>query len=957
MADNFEIPIVRLTYDLADLRALQKDLEKVAKSGKKEFVDLAKQAKEVAEELESAKESQEEIFNKTHAQRIAQEKVYKVLKAESTIREIDKAYLKEKKKHLKEQRMLQKHAQREEIAHLKLLAKQGGDLAPAARRELRGRRVSAVAGAGAKAAGGIYTGGRAVFAGIGTAMKTVGRVLKMIENSPLWRVMMKLLDFNGLFRFNKELNATTGGIDALRGSLRDGAMAFGQIESTIWDNAEAMHSMGDNMRFLVKADDRLAALRGFETSALKAQEFTDTLGRGTEDVTLQAIALGRVLGMEGREVATYMGEFMRNMGVQVADIGTTFAMLIADGTEAGISQRFFLDQIRTATSALGMYEFNLSGVSKTLADMTKNSLQPAEVAMRDFQTLLQMGKGLNIGQLGASFQVAMRDSGFQQGMTSLTRMIGSRLDPAVFGEGLADRLAGMQRPQFNDMLDEMIATKGLNLDQQRELRSVYDALHALSEGQRGDFFELRQAMQTGALGPDFTALMVNAVAQQQFQGAELRDLNAVQLKVLSNFLGVSEDQLATMKDTIPSTDEIVANLNQQAEEQVSGNTLLQEAIAISQRIKDATENPDKSFEIIMEHLMRIIQRMVVKLVQMIMPYAVDLLAQMLRMLAGVIHAIVMMAEFVGDTGDTGRALYNMASMVGGGDIITKEDIARSGVSATDWDDIVDDIAKERSGRYVGGTRGRAARSVIARGGAENIADELQKAMVTGYAETAGSDLERLGQLIANREAELATLTEQMKNSDGERKQEFKEQVQFLRELLREARDARAAGMVALGEAATAAGKGGFGAGFSSADAAAAGRTIRGAADALENFQKSPNQSPDDLRAAIDRVRSAGTATYKAAGGPGQATGGLFVRPQIAAFAEAGPEVNLPLTAVPKVMADVMKRAGVGAGGVNIGAMHFHLPETAAANYQVWSQSVRRIFFEELKALNKAHRAV
>ena len=986
-----QIPLIAFEIDASNLKQVEKAMKAMAQAGKKE---LEKALEGVEKQVEAYKEQvkyQRESNKYLEFERKLQAKTNRMLLVSGRTPKGQRRT----HKWVRDEFQLKKKMQAMEVKHLRQIVRlsdprerirrlgkvgqtveEQGEVREA-RGELRRRAFRGVMGATGRGiaspfrAYGAFKAGRAGkkgeeigemkgFKELNKVLGTVGRVMSLIEKSPMWKIFMKLLDFNGLFRFNKELLAASGGIDMLRGSLREGAGAFANIQKEIWDNADALHNMGDNLQFMVKADERLAALRGFEIAGIKAVEFTETFGKGTDDITLQAVALGRVTGLQTSDIASYMGEFIQKMGIARADIGAVFSTLVADATESGISQRFFIDQIRMATSALGMYEFNLSGVSKLLRDMTKNSLQPANVAMKDFENLMSMGKGMSVGQLGASFQIAIRDAGFGRGIATLQRVMEQRLDPKVFGEGVAKRLGGMNRPQFNAMLEEMIETKRLNKDQQRELRSVFDAVHGLRKGQEGNFFELSEAVKAGALGPDFMAMMLNAVAQQQMGVKDFKSLNAIELKVLSNLVGIGADQLRTMRDTVPSTKQIIESLEQTAQEQSLQGKRLQDMIDVSQMIQKATENPDKSFEIIMEQMVRMLQRLVVQLVHTLIPYLVDLTAMILKGIVGLFQLMFSLVEHFVNTGDFGRQLWNTMAAIGGGQQVTKEAWDKVG---GEWWDAKTKIEKENIDKEKNRIRAeitetknrrdlefgermkivkglmKELREVVPEKKDEGLIGDFQDAFIAGYKSEAKPQLDKLIGLIEEREKYKKEISEEISNlkdsikdrSRGEKqKEKDKKDLEILKSLLDVTEKYLKLGLEAQ--------KG-------------AEKNLREAKSSRAMATATTNL-PEVIRK-LELIRIKKKV-------PGRADGGLMITPQIAAFAEKEPEIALPLSGVPKVMAETIRLAGAapgGMGGISIGVMNFQLPDAAKHNPQAFAQAVRRVFLEESLRLAKGRRPV
>lgn len=987
MPGKNEFPFLKLQFDASELKALERTLKKVAAVGVKHFEKLAEQTDEMRKNLlQEAKESGQ----KKKQQRTALDKVYR--RQQQSKREKRREQVDERKQEKMRLRALAREVKLRD-AHGRIkeryLGEGGGKrfredsaLATLAKKKLWSQRVKSFKKGAALAVG---LNGKSIM----PILAKLGPLLDTITRSPLWRLLTTLLDFDGLFGFNRDVVAVSQGLDMWHRNLAQTAGSMSVFEDMIWSTSDALFDMGDNISVMTTAQDRLAALRGFETAGTKMNEFIDTLGGGVNDVTLQAVQLGRVIGMSGGDVATYMGEVMRQTGVAVADIGAVFGNLVQDASSAGISQRFFMDQVRNATAALGMYEYNIAGVSKLLRDMTKDSLQPAEVAMRNFQDLMQMGRSMDVSQLGASFQVALENSGFREGMGQLREMLAARLDPQVFGVGVADRIAAMNRTEFNAFLDQMTEQNHLTLDQQRELRQVYDGITGMQAAVEGDFFELRNAVQSGAMPPQLMALLVNAVAEQNFQGKKLRDLSSYQLDVLAQFLGVSAEQLLTLRDTVPTTEELLAQVAEQTAEQQNQSEALKAALAVSQAIQAATENPEQAFQVVIESLVRTIQQLMVDLVRTLFPYLIDLTSILLQMVANLVQTMVLFVEDWMNLGTVGADIFNAAAKIGGGLTVSRTEAARN----PNWEDVVQ--------RYATGTaKDRRELEATGQVGAvsvgESMAGRLQGAMIEATKNQYLQERKALLDDILQREEQVAALKEGMVDADEKTQRlmekqvaELEKQVAFAKQSLGAAASGITAAEIGIKEGrmgfhqagaagaldALREGRAGLRSAGTAADASAIRRALAekgifdgesprsamavvlGLQDRAE-FQTALGQalvnaaSAGNLKAFQRRMNEAGLAPA------GMADGGLLMHPSVIGFAERGPEAALPLAQVPEVFAKTIdaSRTAVG-GGVSIGQMVFQLPAGAGANAREFARAVRQILEQELVAYERGKRPV
>lgn len=776
--------------------------------------------------------------------------------------------------------------------------------------------------------------------GIGFIVKELGSVAKLLVKNPLIKFFAKLLDFDELTRFHRELNEAIGGIDMFGTSL-EGIKTTG-LRDRLEGVAGGLENIADNMTYMTTSASRKEVLAAFEVAGIKSAEYLENLGEGMEDVTLAATVMGRVVGRSAAEIANRMGEVVFQTGIAEEEITGVFANMIDQASRAGINQRRFMDAMVSASQSIGIYKDQLGGASALLSEMTEQAIAPASVTLQDFSNTIQAMRGMSMESIVATFNMVADTEPMKDALQALKDDLGGEFGAlasnmqGILGGNFEEVLA-LDRNEIERRISEAEAAGKINQEQVNQLREIGVKIAELSpllEGGRESTLGLIDAVQRGALDSRVFQVMINELAKNAGASEGLRGANRKQLMELEAITGVSLQTLQTMQRTSLSSEQLVKLLQEDSKRTDEEQRQLDDLRAASRNIVRTLVDPAAlTFEVTMTRFVRSIQRMLLEFVNKLFPYAMDIFSEILKGIGNMTKGIGQLigSETIFNAGD---AILTM-----GGEI---QKALKEGNKATA--DSIKSTLEEREARRAeqlstlrkGGLEEeeeQAARLLERqRFALENFKEEIEKIqeMADNGAISIGDAANRMGELQERmdelNQVQDPDLIQEMTDASWDRIRAMENE----QELERQGQQMGAMGRIARG--------------VITGETPSANLAERGAATVIRN-------SPLGLASrAVSGLVSQITGR--------RAEGGIDFTPRTVRFAETGPEAAIPLRDVPEVFAKTIAAAGgAGAGGptVTVGSMSFVLPESASGNPQAYANEIRRVIAQEFKGMLRSQR--
>lgn len=349
---------------------------------------------------------------------------------------------------------------------------------------------------GAGAAGGVLQGvGRlgAMLAKLGAALAAIAAI------AAAFAVLVKLfLDADKLV---KEMNA---GLLQANTASADLGVTWGDLEGKLKEIRGAFTKWAFMSEWKILPKEAIKIMDAWGAAGVKVSQFTEGLATAEQrqeklrKVTETALTYANLLGMEGSEIASKMGEYMDNLGQSLDTVRGSFSGIYRVASESGYATKKFFGMVLQATSGLTMYNVRLEQTATMLDDLTKSlglkdgfeTLQRILGAMKG-KSIADRTKDIMIRDPGRVRQRLQRDAEYQagnflkeleqQGISSLfagaAQAAGAKLDltdPAA----LVKSLAAMPQGVFTTMLGQLkvrAETKG-EKDQVRALQDMYQVL-------------------------------------------------------------------------------------------------------------------------------------------------------------------------------------------------------------------------------------------------------------------------------------------------------------------------------------------------------------------------------------------------------------------------------------------------------------------------------------------------
>lgn len=206
-----------------------------------------------------------------------------------------------------------------------------------------------------------------VLAAVAAAVGAVWKVLSMASDHQT-NLNKALLEGTGTANdFTSNTKDYKGVIDELRESAQKGAWGMmklgGNSEKTLKViNAFARESTGS----LIKTRDTLASLGG------------DNVSKGMAEMSRNAMAYGKALGMEATEVASMMGKFVSETGYSAEQVQGTMGNIVKAAATANMPMTKFMDIFRRVLPDVDLFTNRLeelTGVIKLLS----STMSPKDV--------------------------------------------------------------------------------------------------------------------------------------------------------------------------------------------------------------------------------------------------------------------------------------------------------------------------------------------------------------------------------------------------------------------------------------------------------------------------------------------------------------------------------------------------------------------------------------------------
>jgi hypothetical protein len=205
---------------------------------------------------------------------------------------------------------------------------------------------------------------------------------------------------------NKGLTDGIGLAQEMGGSIGTYSKAIKNLRNAAINAAGAMLKYGLNSKDALESVNAFAKQSGMSLAQMDVQ----LRGMGLSEFAINAQVYGKALGMEAKDVAGMMGQFVSEVGVNADDVQKTMGDIVKQASQSGMATQKFMDIFHQAIPNLDLFTNRieeLTGVMKMLSKtMDPRAVKGFMSAMgkgfdqMDFKQRLKMALVIGPGEMG-----------------------------------------------------------------------------------------------------------------------------------------------------------------------------------------------------------------------------------------------------------------------------------------------------------------------------------------------------------------------------------------------------------------------------------------------------------------------------------------------------------------------------------------------------------------------------
>ncbi len=345
---------------------------------------------------------------------------------------------------------------------------------------------------------------------------------------------------------NKALTGGIGLSQEMGGRIGDYSKAVKDLRNAAIDAAGAMLKYGLTSKDALEMVNSFAKQSGMSLSELEIQlrdMGQGDLDKGMREFAINAQVYGHALGMEAKDVAGLMGQFVNEVGVSADNVTKTMGDIVKQAAQAGMPTQKFVDIFRQAIPNLDLFTNRIEELTGVMKMLSK-TMDPRAVKgfmsamgkgfdMLDFKQRLKMALVVGPGEMGN----IMRDD-----LKRATESVKNNLKHLNLGDAMDEALKGPNSIAKMRKVAAMAMAKGAT---GAEVASI-NRLGRYAELQRGGVLKQTTGMREMGLMGRMEALEKLA---GRFTGGDITGLG----EHVAKQLGISEEEykaILGMKDSL-----------------------------------------------------------------------------------------------------------------------------------------------------------------------------------------------------------------------------------------------------------------------------------------------------------------------------------------------------------------------------------------------------------------------
>jgi len=283
--------------------------------------------------------------------------------------------------------------------------------------KLSGKDVKGALGAVVKGGAGAYARGAEATGGAEGAqqMAALGSAagsMAIAAAAVMAFVKLILAASDHMAGLNKALTGGIGLAQEMGGSIGQYSKSIKDLRNAAIDAAGAWLKYGISTEKGLESVNAFAKQSGMSMAQLEVQlkdMGQGDLDRGMREFAINAQVYGKALGMEGKDAAAMMGQFVNEVGISADNVTQTMGDIVKQAAQAGMPTQKFMDIFRQAIPNLDLFTNRieeLTGVMKMLSKtMDPRAVQGFMSAMgkgfdqMDFKQRLKMALVIGPGEM------------------------------------------------------------------------------------------------------------------------------------------------------------------------------------------------------------------------------------------------------------------------------------------------------------------------------------------------------------------------------------------------------------------------------------------------------------------------------------------------------------------------------------------------------------------------------
>lgn len=403
---------------------------------------------------------------------------------------------------------------------------------------------------------------------LGGAIGKIGSVLSMIGGAVagLGALVKVLLDADAQTKeFNRDIIKASGAMDVMGTSGASLSDSLKEVRDAALDATSPLRAgVKGVMQLGLTTKEYLEVFNKFQEVGVTATQMRGDLAKTSDGLTgytkfvSRAATASRMFGEDLGTMAGHMGEYMKDLGLTLDEVSSSFAGIAEQAKESGFGTKRFFSMVLQATSGITMYNVRLAGTARLLTqlgralggraggEMLKSLTQSitGESYQDRYKRILTTGQGVvrpilarEAEAQAAGLRPALAGKAIPTaGMTAGAADVASKLATASD----KDMVAMLAKISAEDRRSLVSSLSRVDENLSRRLEGLID----VSKGTTGKIGDQAKALEN--VGPG-GKLLLELRRMQQVIGKPLDKMSGIDKMAYQQMTGASSEQIAMLE--------------------------------------------------------------------------------------------------------------------------------------------------------------------------------------------------------------------------------------------------------------------------------------------------------------------------------------------------------------------------------------------------------------------------